>query len=440
MNIYRLFLSFFILFSFFPFLHAEKRMTIGGVQYSTISDSTVCAYLTVKAIGNVEIKGEIVIKGKNYKTTQIGKAYFNKNEYIQSVIIPNTVTLIENDAFKECNNLTRIVVPDNPCLIEKYAFRGCLSIAYISTNNIKYNSDYILSYLDMSIPYYKVKDEVDMNNLLAMTEENLDDVLADIELDVDENIPASKLKNKNLFAFVVGNEEYTDAPDVAYAQNDAFIFGEYCKSTLGIPEENVQIYNNVTFGKMLRIVRDMKSIAAAYSNKCSIIFYYAGHGIPDETTKDAFLLPVDGDGKTVEGCYSLARLYDEFGKLSAKRVMVFLDACFSGSLRGEGMLMAARGLALKANVEQPKGNMIVFSAASGNETAFPYKEKKHGMFTYYLLNMLKRSRGNCTLGELNDYIQTKVKQKSITINQKSQTPTLMYSPNISEDWENQKIK
>lgn len=231
-------------------------------------------------------------------------------------------------------------------------------------------------------------------------------------------------------------------PDVAFAQRDADVFAEYCEKTLGIQKENISCYKNLTFGKLLRVVRLIKEKTEAYKNKSNstVIFYYAGHGIPDEATNDAYILPADADGKDTEGCYSLARLYKELGNLPVKRVCVFLDACFSGAQRGEGMLMAARGVAFKAKEEPPKGNMVVFSAATGDETAYPYADKKHGMFTYFLLNQLKRMGGNCTLGELGNYVQTKVKQKSVDINKKSQTPTLSCSPSISEDWKNMKLK
>ena len=89
-------------------------------------------------------------------------------------------------------------------------------------------------------------------------------------------------------------------------------------------------------------------------------------------------------------------LYKELGGLPVKKVFVFLDACFSGSQRGDDMLMAARSLLLVPKEEKPMGeNMVVFSAASGAETAYPYKEKRHGMFTYYLLNLLYRTKGTC---------------------------------------------
>ena len=415
---------------------AESRMTVNGIQYSTTSEKTVCAYLTVKAIDDVEIKEKIVIRGKEYKTTEVGKAFFSKNEYIQSLSIPNSVVKISAGAFKGCINLSKLVLPNKACSIDKNAFEGCVAIAYIATQDKKSNSDYILSYLPQNIPYYSVKKEFEM----AMSEETIDEIIEDIELDVDKDIPITKTRNRNTFAFIIGNEEYTEAPHVQYAANDASVFAKYCEQTLGVPKDNIHCYTNTTFGKLLRVIRDMKTTAEAYKEKATIIFYYAGHGVPDEATKDAYLMPIDVDGKDIEGCYSLARLYKELGSLPVKRTYVFLDACFSGAQRGDGMLMAARGVALKVKTEQAQGNMVVMSAATGNETAYPYKEKKHGMFTYFLLNELNRSRGNCNIGELSEYIQTKVKQKSIQINKKSQTPTLSLSPNVMNDWKEMKLK
>ena len=82
------------------------------------------------------------------------------------------------------------------------------------------------------------------------------------------------------------------------------------------------------------------------------------------------------------------------------------------------MLASARGVALKAKGDVPQGNMVVFSAASGDETAYPYKEKGHGLFTYFLLKKLQESKGDCTLGELGEYIQTNVRQQSVVINRR----------------------
>ena len=257
---------------------------------------------------------------------------------------------------------------------------------------------------------------------------------------LDLNIPSVNTANTNTFAVIIGNEKYSQVAQVPYAENDAKVFAEYCRKTLGLPQKNVRTYGNATYAGFVQAVNDIKKIAEAYNGNLSILFYYAGHGIPNEQSKDAYLLPVDADGKQMDVCYSVGKLYKELGELGAKNVVVFMDACFSGAQRGDGMLASARGVAIKAKAEAPHGNMVVFSAATGDETAYPYKEKGHGMFTYFLLKKLRESKGNCTLGELGEYIQTNVRQQSVVVNRKSQTPTVVPSASIVDSWKNLKLK
>ena len=84
--------------------------------------------------------------------------------------------------------------------------------------------------------------------------------------------------------------------------------------------------------------------------------------------------------------------------------------------------------------------MVVFSAATGEETAYPYKEKRHGLFTYYLLKKLQMSKGNMSLGELQAYVANEVAKRSIVVNGKSQTPTISPSANIGEGWKSWTLK
>lgn len=258
--------------------------------------------------------------------------------------------------------------------------------------------------------------------------------------DVDKNIPEAKSVNDKTFAVIISNENYDMVAKVPMALNDGETFSQYCKKTLGLPENNVRLYQDASFGVMIRALRDIKDIASAYSGDIQVIFYYAGHGIPNEATKDAFLLPIDADGTQTEGCYSLNRLYGELGALNAKSVVVFLDACFSGANRDGNMLASARGVALKVKKEAPKGNMVIFSAASDDETAFPYKDKGHGLFTYFLLKKLQESKGNVSLQELGDYITQNVKRQSVVVNRKTQTPTVTPSASILDKWQQIKLK
>ena len=256
----------------------------------------------------------------------------------------------------------------------------------------------------------------------------------------DTDIPVTGIRQDNTFAVIIGNENYHSVAKVPYAVNDAKVFAEYCKKTLGLPDENVSVYTDVTYGKMLGAIARLQKIADAYCGNIDIIFYYAGHGIPDDASREAFILPTDADGTIKEVCYPLRNLYSTLAGVGAKRVMVFIDACFSGSQRGDGMLQSARGTMIKPKNVVVDGNMVVFSAVSGDQTAYPYKPSEHGLFTYYLLKKLKESRGDVSLGELSDYITTNVKQRSIVVNDKLQTPEVVASEQLSSSWRTLRLR
>lgn len=260
-----------------------------------------------------------------------------------------------------------------------------------------------------------------------------------INNEIDINIPVINEKRDKTFAIIIGNEDYQRVTKVNFALNDAKIFATYCQKTLGIPETNIRSYLNATYGTMLSALADIKDIAEAYQGDISVIFYYAGHGVPNESDKGAYLLPVDADGSQTEVCLATERLYHELGNLRTRSTLIFMDACFSGAQRGSGMLTAARGIAIKVKTDRPQGNTIVFSAATGEETAFPYKEKNHGMFTYFLLKKIHESQGKVSLGELSDYIISNVAQQSVVINRKKQTPTVIPSIEITDIWRNKTL-
>lgn len=252
--------------------------------------------------------------------------------------------------------------------------------------------------------------------------------------DVDTNIPSSGIVNDKTFAVIVANEKYQSVTEVDCAENDGNMFREYCHKTLGVPEKNIHFVPNATLVNMWAQVDWLESIAKAYDGEASLIFYYAGHGIPDEGTRDAYLLPVDGSGSNVKTGYKLSELYSSLSKFPTRQTVVLLDACFSGAERTGDMLVAARGVALKSKKEVPKGNLIVFSAASGDETAYQYADKGHGLFTYFLLKKLKETKGDVSLGDLAAYVQEQVYRHSVIENSKSQTPTVIPSSELSGDW------
>jgi len=251
---------------------------------------------------------------------------------------------------------------------------------------------------------------------------------ADPVSEVDVNIPSSATAHPYRFALIIGNEDYstfqTDLNaevDVDFAKKDATIFKEYAQKTLGIPESNITLLTNATSGQMRQSIAKLKTIAEKTGGKAELYFYYAGHGLPDEVTKEAYLIPVDVAGTNVQYGIKVKDLYKELTEHSNQRVTVFLDACFSGGARNQGLL-AARGVKIKPKKEQLAGKVVVFSASTGDQSSLPFKAKGHGMFTYHLLKKLQDSRGDLTYRELSDYLKEKVSLESVLINSKEQDP------------------
>ena len=144
----------------------------------------------------------------------------------------------------------------------------------------------------------------------------------------------------------------------------------------------------------------LKRISDVYKGDCSIMVYYAGHGIPDEKTKGCSLLPVDGIPTDMTTTLSLSNVYKELANMQTQKTLVFLDACFSGTGRNDQMLSQA----------------------------------------YFLLKKLQATKGNVNLGELSDYIKSEVGKKAIVINSKPQTPIVSTSQEMNDKWKKIKLK
>lgn len=256
--------------------------------------------------------------------------------------------------------------------------------------------------------------------------------------DVDTYVAVNEEQDPNTFAVIISNEHYKHEAGVPFALNDGAIFKRYLMKTLGVPEQNIKYVPDASLNDMNYNLAWLEKVINVKKNEARAIVYYSGHGMPDEDSKKAYLLPVDGYSTEPTSGLSTEALYKRLGAMPSSQTLVFLDACFSGSKREGDMMKAARGVAIKAKSAPVTGKMVVFSAAQGNETAYPLNTKEHGMFTYFLLEKLQKTGGAVTLGELSEYVTKNVAETSIITNDKSQTPTVT-APVGSNDWRNWKM-
>ena len=261
---------------------------------------------------------------------------------------------------------------------------------------------------------------------------------------VDSNIPKNKKVN-NRYALVIGNEDYSSyqrtlnsEQNVDYAENDATIFKQYCLNTLGVKQDNMHFLLNATAGQMSQEIDLVSKIVSKLGPDAELIVYYAGHGYPDELTKVPYLIPVDVSASNLSSALKLSDLYSKLSDTKASKVTIFLDACFTGGGRTSG-LVASRGVKVRPKEGSLSGNLIVFSASSGDQSSLPYHKEAHGMFTYHVLKKLQESEGNVSMGELSDYLVDTVSIRSLKENEKEQDPNVNISQEVIDDWINWKF-
>ena len=370
------------------------------------------------------------------------EVFLIKDEKFGNLLVPVPINEAENfekHFFKLKRSVRYFVENDKLALAE-------LSFTMPSGNVYKYSNSASVDYFITNIDYKFAPIEIDSTQIYKIGNKGLQNIryskLSNGVSDIDINIPVSKKTNENTFVVIVANEIYKYEDSVPYSKADGESFQNYCLKTLGIPEENIHFCSDATLNEMRYELKWLRDLGSAYGNTAKIIFYYTGHGIPNEQTGDSYLLPVDGSGRDSETGLGLSNLFTQLGELPVKSVSIFLDACFSGEKREGGMMLAAKGVVVKKKeaTSPINGKLVVFSASQNDQTAMLHPQQGHGLFTYYLLKKLQESKGGTTLGELADYVITNVKQKSIIVHRKSQEPTVVVSPSISNSWYNLKLQ
>lgn len=418
----------------------QKRVTEGGLQsqYNELKADAEKEYLKKYAFSFVPRDLEL----QPYDATN--ETYLIKTPYGDATIkVP--LKNKEAEMFKSAwsNNNVEIRAPrymiDNDQL-------AIASITFRTSNGKSYNYD------SSKAETYQIPDvKINLDNYLKQNTAtqgstgsgSATKILAKTS-DVDKDIPETGKKNPNTYALIVANENYKNVANVASALHDGQTFNEYCEKTLGIPKSQIIFLTDATSGDFWSEYENLKGRIENRPEDIDVILYYSGHGLPDDETKEAYLLPVDARPQHSRTMIKLQEVYDGIGKLPNASLYAFMDACFSGSSRESGSkdtpVVAARGVALRHKETEPGGNVFVLSAASAQQTAFPYEEKDHGMFTYWLLKKLQDSKGNATLEDISSFVTDKVSATSQEINKRQQTPTHKATGKLSGSWKSKKLR
>lgn len=231
-------------------------------------------------------------------------------------------------------------------------------------------------------------------------------------------------------ALVIGVSDYAFVPDVPFADRDAKAFAAHLLRTRKVPPDRVRLLVDGRAAKE-DLEEGIEFLLQKAQKGGTLWVYFAGHGIPSPSGKEGLLAGVDVKqtaSSVAARSLSQSWLTGKLERSKAKRVVVLLDACFSGKSREGVMLLdGLRPLVPVANAAGG-ANVLVLTAASGGEVSGPFPEAQQGLFSYFAIGGLRGwadldGDGAVTADELSTYVSRGV-ASVLADGSRSQTPTV----------------
>ncbi len=237
--------------------------------------------------------------------------------------------------------------------------------------------------------------------------------------------------NPDGFAIIIGNKDYerTGVPDVAYAHYDAAAICDLVVNQLGYPPEQVYVLfdaEKLTFEEWFassdRSASTLSRLTSGVGSDLELFVYYSGHGMPQDD--DAFLLASNASPTRLDiGGFEVDRLTEGLSSLGAKRVLLMLEACFSGRTVGEGGPVPLTSYAVAgAAIEATSPDVTILTAAGSNEVANWDEARGLGLYTGQFLEAFQGradergdNNGEVTLAEIVRDLARNVPTRSIRL-------------------------
>ena len=201
-------------------------------------------------------------------------------------------------------------------------------------------------------------------------------------------------------ALVLGNSDYTAAPKLRNAGNDAVDISAALQRVGFTVVEGIDL----TQDKMDEALLDFRTAAQGADVAA---FYYAGHGV--QVAGENYLLPVDADldheTQVKYKSLALSQVMDVLSVTRASLKIVVMDACRDNPFRS--WRSSAGGLAQPTN--PPRGSFISYATAPGAQ-ASDNPTGRNGLFTAALLERM--SEPGLELDQLFRQVGGRVSQQS----------------------------
>lgn len=235
----------------------------------------------------------------------------------------------------------------------------------------------------------------------------------------------------NYIGLIVAVEHYHDSsvPQVKYAKDDAIEFRNSLLA-LGCLEDRLELIVDDRATKTT-IIQKIKEKAKMARETDVLVFYFAGHGY--FFNEENVLACVDSSPRSIaDTTVNLKLILGALEKSKSNKVISFLDCCHSGLEFSE----TERGSLSAFSIDELKffdsaEHLVVFSSCKSDERSHTDLHRKHGVWSYYLLQALMGEADKeiydgefLFSGKLQRYLleNTRKRVKEITTSKTNQTP------------------
>lgn len=218
----------------------------------------------------------------------------------------------------------------------------------------------------------------------------------------DQVLSLTRAAESRMWAAVIGVSRYADPAvvDLAYADADAAAFRDHLRTSLGIPESNLFVLENERATREAILNTLGSQLRERATEHDTVIVFFAGHGAteavtgaPDGDGLVKYLLPHDAKAADLfSTAIDMTGVPGLLGRLRAKRVVLVLDACFSGAAGGRslgGRWRTVPNEQVFQRIAASGRGRVVLAASDGDELATEPVALGHGVFTYFLLEGLR---------------------------------------------------
>jgi Caspase domain len=145
----------------------------------------------------------------------------------------------------------------------------------------------------------------------------------------DDSVFAPRYENS--LALVIGINEYTNAPPLSYACNDAVAIAKHLRDKVQIPESNVRVLLDKAATREAIVATFLQFVDEAKPNDRVLVFF-AGHGYTRTSRRGevGYLVPRDGNPSDLATLIRWDELTRNADLIPAKHVLFIMDACYGG--------------------------------------------------------------------------------------------------------------